>query len=35
MMRLELVKRPQHSVLFSAISPLIALVLTHEEAMGR
>ncbi len=28
MMRLELVKRPQHSVLFSAISPLIALVLT-------
>lgn len=28
MMRLELIKRPQHSVLFSAISPLIALVLT-------
>lgn len=28
MMRIELVKRPQHSVLFSAISPLIALVLT-------
>ncbi|MBN7776739.1 ABC transporter permease [Nitratireductor aquimarinus] len=27
-MRLELIKRPQHSVLFSAISPLIALVLT-------
>ncbi len=28
MMRFELIKRPQHSVLFSAISPLIALVLT-------
>ena len=27
-MRLELVKRPQHSVLFSAVSPLIALALT-------
>ncbi|WP_295805983.1 ABC transporter permease [uncultured Nitratireductor sp.] len=27
-MRLELVKRPQHSVLFSAVSPLIALLLT-------
>ncbi len=28
MMRLELVKRPQHSVLFSALSPFIALGLT-------
>jgi len=27
-MRIELVKRPQHSVLFSALSPLIALLLT-------
>ncbi|WP_420962400.1 ABC transporter permease [Brucella sp. IR073] len=27
-MRIELVKRPQHSVLFSALSPLIALMLT-------
>jgi general nucleoside transport system permease protein len=28
MMRIELVRRPQHSVLFSALSPLIALALT-------
>lgn len=27
-MRIELIKRPQHSALFSAISPLLALVLT-------
>ncbi|MBN9065115.1 MAG: ABC transporter permease, partial [Rhizobiales bacterium] len=27
-MRIELIKRPQHSVLFSALSPFIALVLT-------
>ena len=28
MMRLELVKRPQHSMLFSALSPFIAFGLT-------
>ena len=28
MMRLELVKRPQRSMLFSALSPFIAFVLT-------
>ena len=27
-MRIELIKRPQHSVLFSALSPFIALLLT-------
>ena len=27
-MRIELVKRPQHSILFSALSPVVALILT-------
>ncbi len=30
-MRIELVRRPQHSALFSALSPFIALFLTSDR----